>query len=102
MGFDGAAIYSGAKTGVQAQIKRHAPHALFVHCHCHLLQLACVQAANSTSGIEHVYATFPLEILSLFSKESRIIERDLVCSRSARNEIIKPSDTRWLAHERCA
>ena len=31
--------------GVQARLKKHAPHAVFVHCH--LLQLACVQAANS-------------------------------------------------------
>ena len=34
---------SGKKTGVQASIKKLAPHALFVHCHCYLLQLACVE-----------------------------------------------------------
>ena len=43
------------KTGVQAKLKKNAPHAIFVHCHCHKLQLACVQAANSTNGIKHVY-----------------------------------------------
>ena len=37
--------------------KKHSPHALFVHCHCHQLQLACVQAANGTAGIEYVYVT---------------------------------------------
>ena len=57
MGFDGAATFSGKKSGVQARIKKHSPHALFVHCHCHQLQLACVQAANGTAGIEHVYMT---------------------------------------------
>ena len=57
MGFDGAATFSGKRSGVQARIKRHSPHALFVHCYCHKLQLACVQAANATSGIEHVYVT---------------------------------------------
>lgn len=57
MGFDGASTFSGKKTGVQTRIKNIAPHALFVHCHCHLLQLACVQAANSTNGIKHVYVT---------------------------------------------
>ena len=51
MGFDGAAIF----TGVQARLKKHAPHAVFVHCHCHLLQLACVQAANCTTEIKCVY-----------------------------------------------
>ena len=48
----------------------YVPHALFVHCHCHMLQLACVQTANSTTGIKHVYITFDhsLEVLSLLSK----------------------------------
>ena len=57
MGFDGAATFSGKKSGVQARMKKHSPHALFVHCHCHQLQLACVQAANGTADIEHVYVT---------------------------------------------
>ena len=56
MDFDGASSFSGKKTGVQAR-QKHAPHAVFVHSHCHLLQLACVQAANCMSGIKHVYIT---------------------------------------------
>ena len=57
MGFDGAATctFSGKKSSVQARMIKHSPHALFVHCH--QLQLACVQAANGTPGIEHVYVT---------------------------------------------
>ena len=43
MGFDGAATFSGDKTGVQRRLKELSPHALFVHCHCHVLQLASVQ-----------------------------------------------------------
>ena len=57
MGFDGAATFSGKKSGVQERLKKHAPHSVFVHCHCHKLQLACVQSANSTEGIKHVYTT---------------------------------------------
>ena len=55
MGFDGAATFSGDKTGVQRRLKELSPPALFVHCHCHVLQLASVQAANATPGIKHVY-----------------------------------------------
>ena len=55
MRFDGAAAFSGKYSGVQSYLKKNAPHALFVHCH--LLQLACVQAANGTTGIKHVYTT---------------------------------------------
>ena len=57
LGFDGAATFSGRRTGVQTRIKKHTPHALFVHYHCHLLQLACVQSSNKTPGIAHVYRT---------------------------------------------
>ena len=42
MGFDGAATFSGDKTGVQRNLKELSPHALFVHCHCHVLQLTSV------------------------------------------------------------
>ena len=57
MGFDGAATFSCDKTRVQRRLKELSPHALFVHCHCHVLQLASVQAANDTPGIKHVYTT---------------------------------------------
>ena len=59
MGFDGAATFSGKRCGVQMRLKTNAPQALFVNCHwhCHPLQLVCVQAANSISGIKHVYTT---------------------------------------------
>ena len=57
MGFDGAATFSGKRNGVQTLLKTNSPHSIFVHCHCHSLQLACVQAANSTPGIKHVYIT---------------------------------------------
>ena len=53
MGFDGAATFSGDKTGVQIRLKELSPRALFVHCH--VCQLASVQAANATRGIKHVY-----------------------------------------------
>ena len=57
MGFDGAATFSGKRSGVQTRIRRHSPHALFVHFYCRKLQLVCVQAANATSSIEHIYVT---------------------------------------------
>ena len=103
MGFDGAATFSGKHNGVQSLLKKNSPHALFVHCHCHLLQLACVQAANATSGIKHVYVT--LTTLWKFFHYSpkraeclKVVQRVLDLLEL---KIVKPSDTRWLAHERC-
>ena len=57
MGFDGAANFSGNKTRVQRRLKVLSPHALFIHCLYHVLQLASVQAANATPGIKHVCTT---------------------------------------------
>ena len=57
MRFDGASTYPGDKTGVQRSLKELSPHALFVHCRYHVLQLSSVQAANATPGIKHVYTT---------------------------------------------
>ena len=51
MGIDGASNFSVAKMGVQARIRELAPHALLVHCHCHLLQLAVVQAVYTLSTL---------------------------------------------------
>ena len=48
MGFDGANTVSGNRNGVQARVKKLAPHALFVHFHCYMLQLTCVQQCFQT------------------------------------------------------
>ena len=47
MGFDGAATFAGKKSGVQAHLKKHASHSVFVHCHCHKLQLAVFNMQTS-------------------------------------------------------
>ena len=57
MGFDEAAIFSGDKTGVQRRLKELSPHALFVHCRCHVLLLASVQTPNAKPGIKYVSTT---------------------------------------------
>ena len=57
MGFDGTDTFSGDKTGIQRRLKELSPHAFFVHCCCHVLKLASVQAANVTPDIMAVYIT---------------------------------------------
>ena len=103
MAFDAVATFSDDKTGVQRRLKELSPQALFVHCHCHVLQLASVQAANATSGIKHVYTT--LMTLWKFYHHSPKRAESLKKIRKVLDlpelKIVKPSDTRWLAYERC-
>ena len=75
---------------------------MFVHCHCHL-QLACVQAANSTTGIKHVYTTLTTlwKYFQCPPKRAESLKEIQHVLDVPEMKVIKPSDTRWLAHERC-
>ena len=74
MGFDGAATVAWKKSGVQARLKKLAPHSVCIHCHCHKLQLACVHSANSTVGIKLVYTTLTTlwNFFTISRKDARI------------------------------
>ena len=103
MGFDGAATFSGKHNGVQSLLKKNSPHAVFAHCHCHLLQLACVQTTNAITGIKHVYITLTT-LWSFFHYSPKRAE----CLKEVQRvldlpelKVDKPSNTHWLAHECC-
>ena len=68
-----------------------------------MLQLACVQAANHTPGIEHVYKTL-ITLWKFFHYSPKRAEH-LISVQQVLDlpelKVTKPSDTRWLAHERC-
>ena len=101
MEFDEAATFYGKHYGVQSLLKKNSPHTVFMH-HCHILQPACVQAANNINGIKHVYIT----LTSLWKFFYYSLKR-AECLKKAQqvliylNWSIKPSNTHWLTHERC-
>ena len=49
--FDGASTMSGCRSGVQMRMKCHAPSFLYIHCHCHRLQLAAVNDHREVSKV---------------------------------------------------
>ena len=57
LGFNGAITMSGAKSGVQLCVRFHSPSALYVHCHCHQLQLASVHAADEHNEVKRMFGT---------------------------------------------
>lgn len=81
----------------------HAPHALFIHCSCHRLQLASIQAAQSVVPVKRMFGTMT-SLWKLFHYSPKKAER-LKHVQSVLSlpelKIVKPSDTRWLSHERC-
>ena len=102
-GYDGAATFSETKTEVGKRIRTRAAHALYVHCSCHRLQLASVQAAASNPEIKKVFGMMT-NLWKLFYYSPRKAEALKEVS-SVLNlpqlKVVKPSDTRWLSHERC-
>ena len=87
MGFDGAATFSGDKTGVQRWLKELSPHALVVHCLYHVLQLATLMMLWKFLH----YSPKRAESLREIQKVLDLPEL----------KIVKLSDTRWLAHKHC-
>ncbi|KAJ4947757.1 hypothetical protein JOQ06_009790 [Pogonophryne albipinna] len=50
-GFDGASVMSGNKGGVHMILKKTFPHAIYVHCHSHRLNLVLCAASKVSPGI---------------------------------------------------
>lgn len=55
-GMDGAAVNSGAYSGIQARIKEYSPTADFVHCFNHNLNLVLNDSVNDIAEIRNFYA----------------------------------------------
>ena len=98
MGFDRAATFAGSRTGVQTRLRKQSPHAIFVHCHCHWLHLACVQAGNATVGIKHVYVTLTTlwKFLHFSPKWAQSLKDVQKVLGLPELKVVKPCDTRWM------
>ena len=102
-GYDGAAAFSGHRSGVQKRMRVHAGHALYIHCSCHRLQLASIQAAESVTPIKKMFGTMEsLWKMFYYSPKKAEALKDVQCVLNLPElKVDKPSDTRWLSHERC-
>ena len=102
-GYDGAAVFSGSRSGVHIRMRTHCAHALYIHCACHRLQLASVQAAESVPEIKKIFGMMG-NIWKLFyysPKKTQALREVQAALTLPELKVVKPSDTRWLSHERC-
>ena len=62
-----------------------------------------MQAANATPGIKHVYTTLMMlwKFFHYFPKRAESFKEIQKVLDLPELKIVNPSDTRWLAHERC-
>ena len=102
-GYDGAVLFSGPHSGVQRRIRVHAGHAIYIHCSCHRLQLASIQAAQSVPQIQRMFGMIT-SLWKLFcyspGKAEKLKEVQAILNLPE-FRIVKPSSTLWLSHECC-
>ena len=100
IGLDGAAAMSGVRTGVQARLRCHSPLAIYIHCRCHQLQLACVYAAKMIKTVSRVQSNI-LAIWKVFHyspKKAAVLREIQAVLAHPQLKMLKPGDTRWLSH----
>ena len=69
-GYDGASVMSGNCTGVQTRVRQFTPHAVYIHCYAHVLNLVLV---DSIKSVKSAYEFFTLlEVLYIFMSTSKV------------------------------
>ena len=102
-GYDGAATFAGERNRVKKKDANSSCTFLLHPCACHRLQLASMQAANSVPEIKKMFGTMG-NIWKLFfysPKKPESLKAVQSVLKLPELKIVKPSDTRWLSHERC-
>ena len=68
-GYDSASVMSGHCSGVQTRLKEFAPHAIYIHCHAHVLNLVLVDSVKAVPDATQFFAL--LESLYVFYQLQR-------------------------------
>ena len=102
--YDGAAVMSSEKAGVQAKIKEVSPLTFYTHCYCHCLNLslasACqLQEIRNLIGIINEAFLF----LSNSAKRQRYFEKvlELYLPTCSQTKIVGLCKTRWVERHTC-
>jgi len=94
-GYDGASVMSGVYSGVQTRIKRIQPHAEYVHCTSHNLNLIINDCVSGCPEVSSFFATLQ-KIYTFFGNSINMW--DLLPSFTSESEITikRLNPTRWF------
>lgn len=93
--YDGAAVMAGRQGGVQKLVKQFCPHALFVHCYAHQLNLVLLYGSKTIKQVR-LFVCALTAFHSFFSKSSK--RTVLLTERGFK--LPQASSTRWNFHSR--
>ena len=114
-GYDGASNMRGEFNGLQKQIRDENPHAFYVHCFAHQLQLVIVSVTSSCSSFDDFFNYVSLIVTSASSSCKRkdkllakhhedILERldsGEIFSGKGKHQstnLVRAGETRWGSH----
>ena len=92
--YDNAAVMSGVRTGVQKRISEINPHAQFINCENHSLNLACVHAAEVHPAVVTFFGIMDT-IFVFFSSSTSCWE---VLKSKVGKTVKRHCETRWSSH----
>ena len=99
--FDGAAVFSGVRSGVAARIRlSYDCSVLFIHCRAHVLQLAVVSASNDLPEVSESLVALK-SLCNFINKSALRLTRFEDMQQILQNrqlKLVRPGDTRWLAN----
>ena len=89
---------SGHCSGVQARFKEFAPHAIYIHCHAHVLNLVLVDSVKAVPDATLFFALLESLYVFLSTTKAHVIflqkQKELHPDTQPR-ELQRLSDTRW-------
>ncbi|KAM3850214.1 zinc finger MYM-type protein 1-like [Diretmus argenteus] len=96
--YDGAAVMSGPKNGVQVKFRAEVPQAIYIHCSCHRLNLILVEVVKSVLAAAEFFETVTL----LYNFFAHSVAHDFFIKKQKEMQPTSPtvelkglSDTRW-------
>ena len=101
-GYDGASVMSGCCSGVQMRIKEVAPHALYVHCNAHCLNLCLVDSVKTVRDASEFFGLLETLYVFLSSSKSHAIfieQQTKLHPNKQTRQLQKLSDTRWACRQ---
>ncbi|XP_011403267.1 PREDICTED: zinc finger MYM-type protein 1-like [Amphimedon queenslandica] len=97
-GYDGAAVMSGHCSGVQQRVRQVAPHAIYVHCYAHILNLVLVDCVKNNSFASEFFSLLQSLYVLLSTSKAHVVfidkQKELYPNKPTK-ELKRLSDTRW-------
>ena len=97
-GYDGASVMSGCCSGVQQRIRELVPHAIYIHCHAHCLNLVLVDCVKSNSAASEFFTVVQSLYTFMSTSKAHVVYLEIqnqLHPDQQNRQLQRLSDTRW-------